>query len=97
MSGAKQLIRNRNEGVPPGRKTSGDATAIAAKQAIAQQIEREMQAQRITKTMLAEKMCTSRAALNRLLDRTDTGLTLTTLASAASSLGRKLKVELVRR
>ena len=39
-------------------------------------------------------MHTSRAALNRLLDETDTSLTLTTLASAASVLGRTLKIEL---
>lgn len=33
-------------------------------------------------------MHTSRAALNRLLDATDTSLTLTTLSSAASVLGK---------
>jgi hypothetical protein len=71
--------------------------ATAVKHAIARQIEREMRAQRITKTMMAASMHTSRAALNRLLDTTDTGLTLTTLASAASVLGAKLSVELVKR
>lgn len=74
-----------------------DSHATAVKHAIARQIEREMRAQHITKTMMAAKMHTSRAALNRLLDTTDTGLTLTTLASAASVLGAKLNVELVRR
>jgi len=73
-----------------------DSTAVGVKQAIARQIEREMKAQGITKTMMAEKMHTSRAALNRLLDTSDTGLTLTTLAGAASVLGRKLKIVLVK-
>jgi sRNA-binding protein len=71
--------------------------ATAVKHAIARQIEREMKVQRITKTMMAARMHTSRAALNRLLDAADTGLTLTTLASAALVLGAKLNVELVHR
>lgn len=71
--------------------------AEGVKQHIARQIEREMKARHITKTMLAASMHTSRAALNRLLDTRDTGLTLTTLASAASALGARLSVELVKR
>jgi antitoxin HicB len=75
-------------------ETIGDAAAVAVKRAIARQIEQEMKTQNLTKTMMAKKMHTSRAALNRLLDRTDTGLTLTTLASAASVLGKRLRVDL---
>ena len=48
----------------------------------------------MTKTALASKMRTSRAALNRLLDASDTSLTLTTLASAATALGKHVKIEL---
>ncbi|MEI6415682.1 MAG: Fis family transcriptional regulator, partial [Pseudomonadota bacterium] len=47
-----------------------------------------------TKTALAAKMHTSRAALNRLLDESDPSLTLTTLASAANALGKTLRIEL---
>lgn len=71
-----------------------EATAVAVKLVIAWQIEQEMKAQNLTKTSMAKKMHTSRAALNRLLDTTDTGLTLTTLSSAASVLGKKLRIEL---
>lgn len=71
-----------------------EVTAVAVKRVIAWQIEHEMTAQKITKTIMAKKMHTSRAALNRLLDETDTSLTLTTLASAASVLGKTLKIEL---
>lgn len=74
-----------------------EAAAVAVKRAIASQIEQEMKTQNLTKTMMARKMRTSRAALNRLLDGTDSGLTLTTLASAASVLGKKLRVELDKR
>ena len=71
-----------------------EATAVAVKRVIAWQIEQEMVAQKLTKTSMAKKMHTSRAALNRLLDEADTSLTLTTLASAAAVLGKTIKVEL---
>lgn len=71
-----------------------ESTAVAMKRVIAWQIEREMKTQNLTKTTLAKKMHTSRAALNRLLDETDTSLTLTTLASAASALGKTFHLEL---
>jgi hypothetical protein len=71
-----------------------DVTAIAVKRVIAYQIEQEMKAQRLTKTLMASRMHTSRAALNRLLDESDTSLTLTTLASAASVLGKRISISL---
>jgi antitoxin HicB len=71
-----------------------EVTAVAVKRVIAWQIEQEMSAQRLTKTAMAKKMRTSRASLNRLLDENDTSLTLTTLASAAAALGRRIKLEL---
>ena len=71
-----------------------EATATAIKRVIAWQIEQEMRAQKLSKTAMATKMHTSRAALNRLLDATDTSLTLTTLASAAAALGKRVRVEL---
>lgn len=92
---ARQSQRGGASGPLP-RVDAADAAA-SVKQAIARQIEREMQAQKISKTVMAERMQTSRAALNRLLDSSDTGLTLTTLASAAVVLGRRLTVALVRR
>ena len=70
------------------------STAIAVKRVIAWQIEREMEKQKLTKTSMAKKMHTSRAALNRLLDESDTSLTLMTLASAANALGKISKFEL---
>ncbi|MEI6652987.1 MAG: Fis family transcriptional regulator [Chlorobiaceae bacterium] len=72
-----------------------EATAVAVKRVIAWQIAQEMKAQNLTKSSMASKMQTSRAALNRLLDATDTSLTLTTLSSAASVLGKKFRIELV--
>lgn len=71
-----------------------DATAVAIKRVIAWQIAEEMKHQKITKTELAKRMQTSRAALNRLLDEEDTSLTLTTLASAAAALGKTINFKL---
>ena len=70
-----------------------EVSAVAIKRVVAWQIVQEMKAQGLTKTALAEKMHTSRAALNRLLDETDTSLTLTTLTGAAKALGKNLRIE----
>ena len=71
-----------------------EVNAVAVKRVLAWQIAQAMKAQNLTKTALAEKMHTSRASLNRLLDEEDTSLTLTTLTSAANALGKQIKIEL---
>ena len=74
------------------------STAAAIKKVPALQIEEAMKEQQLTKTAMAKRMHTSHAALNRLLDNTDTSLTLTTLttlASAAAALGKGVRVELI--
>lgn len=70
------------------------STAVAMKRVIAWQIAKEMKAQQMTKTDLAMQMHTSRAVLNRLLDEKDGSLTLTTLASAAAALGKRVNLQL---
>jgi len=70
------------------------AQAVAIKRVIAYQIAEEMKARKLSKTEMADKMRTSRAALERLLDPANSSVTLSTLERAASALGKKLKVEL---
>lgn len=70
------------------------AQAAAIKRVIAYQIAEEMKARKLSKTEMADKMRTSRAALERLLDPANSSVTLSTLERAASALGKKLKVEL---
>lgn len=65
----------------------------AVKRVIAFQIEREMKRRKLAKSEMASRMKTSRAALERLLDPTNTSVTLATLERAASALGKKLRVE----
>ena len=71
-----------------------DAEATAAKRVIAFQIAQEMKRARLTKSEMAQRMKTSRPALDRLLDPTNRSVTLSTLERAASAVGKKLKIEL---
>lgn len=71
-----------------------DATVIAVKRTIAWQIKKEMELQNITKTNLAKRMKTSRNTVNRLLDDSNTHLTLTMLVKAVTALNKTIKIEL---
>ena len=68
--------------------------AAVIKRVVAYQIAEEMKKKNLTKTEMASRMKTSRAALERLLDPENASITLFTLERAASALGKKLKVEL---
>ena len=54
-----------------------------------------MRENHLTKTVLAKRMKTSRAQLDRLLDPENESVTLGTLARAAHAVGRHLRMELV--
>jgi antitoxin HicB len=71
-----------------------DAEATAIKRVIAYQIELEMKLADLSKTAMAERMHTSRTALDRLLDPTNASVTLQTLERAALALGKTLRIEL---
>jgi len=72
-----------------------EVEAHALKRAIALQLERLRKEQALTKSAMASRMRTSRAAVDRLLDAANPSVTLVTLERAARALKRKLKVELV--
>jgi hypothetical protein len=71
-----------------------DAEATAAKRVIAFQIAEEMKRTHLTKSEMAQRMKTSRPALDRLLDPKNRSVTLSTLERAAAAVGKKLRVEL---
>lgn len=71
-----------------------EVSARAIKRVIAWQLAEAMKDQGMTKTAMAERMHTSRSMLDRLLNETDTGLTIETLSRAAQALGYRVKVEL---
>ena len=68
--------------------------ADAESAAIKRVIELEMKQANLSKTAMAEKMHTSRMALDRLLDPANVSVTLQTLERAALALGKSLKIEL---
>lgn len=65
------------------------------KKDIAYQVVQQMEEQHFTKTALAAKMRTSRAALDRLLDSENISMTLQTIGEAAKVLGLKVTIPLV--
>jgi DNA-binding Xre family transcriptional regulator len=76
-----------------GLLDSADARAL--KRAISLQVRDAMQRQSLTKTTLAARMSTSRAAVDRLLDSENSSVTLGTLSKAAHAVGGRIKIELV--
>lgn len=73
--------------------TRGELEARAVKEVIAWQLMEAMRDQAISKARMAAMMNTSRAQLDRLLDP-DRDVTLSTLARAASIVGRQIRLEL---
>ncbi len=71
------------------------ATAKAIKSALAWKLKEAMKEQKVSKVRLAKRMKTSRAQLDRLLDPDNASLTLLTLTSAAESLGKTVKIDLL--
>ena len=65
----------------------------AAKRAVALQLDRLMRERSLSKKAMAQRMRTSRASLDRLLDAENTSVTLQTLSRAARVVGR-MKIEL---
>ncbi len=72
-----------------------EAEAVAAKRVLAFQIANLMEEQQLSKTEMARRMRTSRAAVDRLLDGQIESATLTTMEKAAAALGRRLQIVLV--
>ena len=66
----------------------------AMKRVLAWQIAQAMKKQRVTKSAMAKRMRTSRAALDRLLDADNTSVTLQTMGRAAAVLGKELSITL---
>ena len=77
------------------QKTMKDTRSVAIKEKLAKQLMEAMEKEEINKVEMAQRMKTSRAALDRLLDPGNGAVTLQTLLRAAKAVGRGLRVELV--
>jgi predicted XRE-type DNA-binding protein len=72
-----------------------EVSAAAIKRVLARQIEHAMKEKCLSKSEVARRMQTSRAALDRLLDAQNGSVTLNTLYRAAAAVGRQVRLELV--
>jgi len=91
--------KNPHWGTPLDTFLSEDGIREAAKaeavtRVVAWQLTEEMERQGMTKAMLAEKMHTSRAQVDRIL-KAKGNITIETLQRAAALVGRELRLELV--
>ncbi len=59
------------------------------------QLAKIIKQESVSKSDMALRMKTSRAAVDRMLDGSNPSMTLTTLEKAARALGRRIKLELV--
>ncbi len=69
-----------------------ESELMAIKRLLAVQVEKAMHDKEMSKTKMAKKMGTSRTALERLLEPTNTSVTLHTLERAAQAVGKKLHI-----
>jgi antitoxin HicB len=74
--------------------TRAEVEDLAVKRVLAWQLQAAMQKTGIKKVELAQRMHTSRAQVERLLDPSNNKVQLDTLQRAARAVGRKLKLEL---
>jgi antitoxin HicB len=71
-----------------------EVMVTVTKRMLARRVAELMKKQRLTKSTMAKRMRTSRAALDRLLDAENTSVTLQTMGRAAAALGKELSVTL---
>ena len=69
-----------------------EVEAGAIKKVVACMIEQAMVESHVTKTEMARRMETSRAQLDRLLDPSNSSVTLATIAKAAKAIGKKMSI-----
>jgi len=69
-----------------------EATEIKA--VLAMNLARALESEHMTKTQLAKQMHTSRAAVQRLLDPSNTSVTLNSIVKAVGALGKKIQISI---
>ncbi|MBN9343695.1 MAG: Fis family transcriptional regulator [Caedibacter sp. 38-128] len=70
-----------------------ETEALALKRVITWKLGKAMEERKITKTQVVKQMHTSLAAFDRLLDPTNTSVTLKSLERAAIALGKRVHIE----
>jgi antitoxin HicB len=70
--------------------------ARALKRALAEQLDDAMQAGKLSKVAMAQRMSTSRSQLDRALDPANLSVQLDTLIKAANAVGKTVEIKLKR-
>ena len=68
----------------------GEVEVVAIKRVLAWQLQQAMTQQRKTKQVMARQLRTSRSQLDRLLDPSNSSVTLATIVRAARVLGKRV-------
>lgn len=71
-----------------------EVTARAHKRLLSLQPNKAMEASKISKVQLAERLQTSHSQVGRLLDPDNTAITLESLERLAGAVGRQLRIDL---
>ena len=71
-----------------------EVQAEAIKRVVAWQVKGYMEEQALSKTEFAKRLHTSRSALDRLLDESNTSVSIKTLSSVAAAMGKQLEISL---
>ena len=69
--------------------------ATASKEALAWRVQKAMKKAKINEVKMARRMNTGRAAQDRLLDASNTSVTLQTLCRVLRAIGRDIRIEVV--
>ncbi len=73
-----------------------EVQARALKRALAEQLDDAMQAGKLSKVAMAQRMSTSRSQLDRVLDPANLSVQLDTLIRAANAVGKTVEIKLKR-
>jgi antitoxin HicB len=69
--------------------------AAAVKEIVAMLIEKALRERAISKAEIASRMRTSRSQVHRILDPKNATVSLQSIVSMASAIGKKVKIELI--
>jgi antitoxin HicB len=73
-----------------------EVQARALKRVLTEQLDDAMQASKISKVAMAQRMATSRSQLDRVLDPANLSVQLDTLIKAANAVGKTVEIKLKR-
>jgi predicted XRE-type DNA-binding protein len=75
-------------------KIREESELLAIKKTLSLQLRQAMKRKSVSQSRLAKEMRTSRTVINRMLDPSDTGVTLATLTRASQVLGLRVDIRL---